>query len=68
MLETCGSAGKGVYLPVTEGAHRVDRSLAARARRQGTHAKVHAVVRDNLGSARARELERACDGVGDWEG
>jgi hypothetical protein len=30
--------------------------------------KVHAVVRENLGSARARELERAWDGVGDWEG
>jgi hypothetical protein len=29
---------------------------------------VHAVVRENLGSARARELERAWDGVGDWEG
>jgi hypothetical protein len=30
--------------------------------------KVHAVVRENLDSARARELERAWDGVGDWEG
>jgi hypothetical protein len=42
-------------------------SLSARGGKE-LMLEVHAVVRENLGGARARELESAWDGVGDWEG